>query len=409
MDCVVVGAGPAGLAASAALTEQGVEHIVLERSCAGESWRSQRWDSFRLNTPGWMNEMLGEQPADAYASRAEVVERMAALGARAQVHEGIDVCTLAATTDGFAVRSAETEFRARAVVVATGDQNVPCIPPIAQSLPARVAQLHASEYRSADALPDGTVLVVGSAQSGCQIADDLAAAGRRVVLATSAAGRLPMPYRGRATLEWVVEAGFYAQRPADLPDPAAMRAAQPIVAAGGRALSLQALARAGVTLAGRPVGVTGGRLTFDDSAPANVAAGDAFARRVRGMIDELIERRQVDAPPAEPDESDGFAGADPPLELDLLDVGAVVWCTGFTGDFSWLGPELVDERGLPRRGRHRRRRDRHVVHRPAVAHAARLVAPPRLPPGRGRGRRGGPGPCRAQLLRLGSKSNRLRF
>jgi putative flavoprotein involved in K+ transport len=51
IDCVVVGAGPAGLAASAALRGRGVEHVVLERGRVGESWRTQRWDSFRLNTP----------------------------------------------------------------------------------------------------------------------------------------------------------------------------------------------------------------------------------------------------------------------------------------------------------------------------------------------------------------------
>jgi hypothetical protein len=52
-DCVVVGAGPAGLAASLALDARGVDHVVLERGRAGETWRSQRWDSFRLNTVGW--------------------------------------------------------------------------------------------------------------------------------------------------------------------------------------------------------------------------------------------------------------------------------------------------------------------------------------------------------------------
>jgi putative flavoprotein involved in K+ transport len=64
IDCAVVGAGPAGLAASAALTQRGVEHLVLERGRVGQSWRDQRWDSLRLNNPGWMNPMLGEQPPD---------------------------------------------------------------------------------------------------------------------------------------------------------------------------------------------------------------------------------------------------------------------------------------------------------------------------------------------------------
>jgi putative flavoprotein involved in K+ transport len=210
-----------------------------------------------------------------------------------------------------------------------------------------VAQLHAAEYRSPGALPDGAVLVVGSAQSGCQIAEDLAAAGRRVVLATSAVGCFPMPYRGRDTLAWLVDAGFYDHRPADLPDPAAMRAPQPIVAPAGRALSLRSLARAGVTLAGRPVAVRGGRVTFDDSVPGNVAAGDTFARKVRTIIDELISRTGLHADPAAPE--DDHPIDDAPPELDLRDVGAVIWCTGFGGDFGWLGSELLDGDGAPRR------------------------------------------------------------
>jgi putative flavoprotein involved in K+ transport len=236
------------------------------------------------------------------------------------------------------------------VVVATGDQNVPLVPALARLLPDRVAQCHTADYRGPGALPAGAVLVVGSAQSGCQIAEDLLAAGRRVVLATSPAGRFAWRHRGGDTIEWLVEAGFFDQRPRDLPDPSVMRAAQAIIASGGRSLSLPALARAGATLVGRPVAVAGERVTFDDSAAANVAAGDAFAAKVRGMIDELIARRGLDAPPYEPDDTEAPVDLDPPRELDLRaeEVGSVVWCTGFTGAFSFLDPALLDGEGKPR-------------------------------------------------------------
>jgi putative flavoprotein involved in K+ transport len=169
-----------------------------------------------------------------------------------------------------------------------------------------------------------------------------------VVLATSPVGRVPFRHRGRESIEWLAEAGFMDQRPRDLPDPSVMRAAMPILAPG-RGLSLPALARAGVTLAGRPVGVDGDRVAFDDSVRANVAAGDAFAARARAMIDKLIRRRGLDAPPAEPDDHDAPVDLDPPMSLDLRaeEVGSVVWCTGFSGDFSWLDPALVDVDGQP--------------------------------------------------------------
>jgi putative flavoprotein involved in K+ transport len=349
IDCVVVGAGPAGLAASAALSARGVEHLVLERGRAGETWRTQRWDSFRLNTPGWMNRLLGGQARDHYATGAEVVQRLEKLAADRPVHEGVAVARLAPAADGYALRTGAGDVLARTVVVATGDQNLPRVPALAGRFPDRVAQFHTAGYRSPDQLPDGAVLVVGSAQSGCQIAEDLLAAGRRVVLATSPVGRVPFRHRGRESVEWLVEAGFMDQRPGDLPDPSAMHAAQPILAPG-RGLSLQALARAGATLVGRPVAVDGERVGFDRAAAANVAAGDAFAARMRAMIDQLIRRRGVDAPPAEPDDHDAPIDLDPPSSLDLRaeDVGSVVWCTGFGGDFSWLDPALVDAGGQPR-------------------------------------------------------------
>ncbi len=180
-------------------------------------------------------------------------------------------------------------------MVATGDQNLPLVPPLARTLPDRIAQYHTANYRGPAMLPTGAVLVVGSAQSGCQIAEDLLAAGR--------------------------------------------------------SLSLQALARAGATLVGRPVAVGGERVTFDDSAAANVAAGDAFATRMRAMVDDLIARRGLDAPPAEPDPTDAPVELDPPAALDLgaEDIANVVWCTGFTGDFTWVDPALLDADGKPRR------------------------------------------------------------
>jgi putative flavoprotein involved in K+ transport len=351
IDCVVVGAGPAGLAASAALTERGVEHVVLERGRAGESWRTQRWDSFRLNTPGWMNQLLGEQARDAFFTGVEVVQRLEKLAADHPVRSGVQVERLAPAGDGYALLTGDGDLRARTVVVATGDQNVPLVPALARKLPDGVAQYHTAEYRGPGALPAGAVLVVGSAQSGCQIAEDLLAAGRRVVLATSPAGRVPWRHRGRDSIEWLAEAGFFDQRPQDLPDPAAMHAAQPIVAAGGRSLSLQTLARAGATLVGRPVAVSGGRVTFDDSVEANIAAGDAFAARVRALVDQVIGRRGLDAPPAEPEDTDQPVDLHPPSALDLRadEVAGVVWCTGFTGDFSWLDPALVGPDGQPRR------------------------------------------------------------
>jgi putative flavoprotein involved in K+ transport len=350
IDCAVVGAGPAGLASSAALTRRGVEHLVLERGRVGQSWREQRWDSLRVNNPGWMNPMLGKQAPDTYLTAGEVVERLDKLAAACPVREGVRVARLAPHGDRWTLLTSDGELRARAVVVASGGENLPRLPRLARALSGRVAQYHAADYRNPGQLPDGAVLVVGSAQSGCQIAEDLLAGGRRVILATSPVGRAPARHRGRDTVEWLVECGFFQQRPQDLVDPSVMAAPQPLLAPGGRSMSLQALARAGVTLAGRLVAAHGERVAFDDSAPANLAAGDAFVARIRAMLDQVIRRAGLNAPPVEPDEADTPVELSPPMALDLgtVPVGSVVWCTGYTGDFSWLPPALLNPDGRPR-------------------------------------------------------------
>lgn len=352
IDCVVIGAGPAGLAASVALVQRGVDHVVMEQGRVGSTWRTQRWDSFQLNTPGWANQLLfGEQqPRDHYAGAAEVVERLDSLAAGCPVRERVRVTRLTPTGGGHLLQNNTGDAVARCVVIATGDENLPRRPPLANAMPARIVQYHAAEYRSPQQLPDGAVLVVGSAQSGCQISEELLAAGRRVVLATSPVGRAPAWHRGRPSVEWLFAAGFFDQRPSDLPDPAMMRAHQPILAPRGLSLSLQLLARSGATLARRLVSVDGERVQFDQSAADNIAAGNAFAARARAMIDDMIRRTGADAPPAVPDDADLAVELNPPAELDLRTAGvtSVLWCTGFGSDFSWLYRGLVDECGRPR-------------------------------------------------------------
>ena len=147
-----------------------------------------------------------------------------------------------------------------------------------------------------------------------------------MILATSPVGRAPARHRGRDTVEWLVECGFFQQRPQDLVDPSVMAAPQPLLAPGGRSISLQALSRAGITLAGRLVAANREQVAFDDSAPANIAAGDAFAARIRTMLDQVIRRAGLHAPPAEPDDAEVPLELDPPKALDLgtIPVGSVV-------------------------------------------------------------------------------------
>ncbi|MDQ0734488.1 flavin-containing monooxygenase [Arthrobacter agilis] len=349
IECVVIGAGPAGLAASASLSGAGIQHVVLERARPGETWRTQRWDSLHLNNPGFMNSMLGEQDPGTYLTRVEVVQRLETLASTSPVLCGVAVIGLSRRDRSWLIQTSDGPYETRTIVVASGGENVPRVLALGGRLPARIVQRHAATYRHADELPDGAVLVVGSAQSGTQITQELMAAGRRVWLATCPIGRASAVYRGKDTVRWLDEAGFFEHRPEDLPDRRAIRAVPALLAPGGHDISLQMLARAGATLTGRLTGVDDETLTFDDSTAANVAYGDRSAESIRALVDAHIRRHGIDAPAATPDGAGEPIALDPPprLRLGSTGIGSVIWCTGYTGAFHWLPDDLTDSAGAP--------------------------------------------------------------
>jgi putative flavoprotein involved in K+ transport len=362
-DVVVIGAGQGGLATSYLLRESGVRHVVLERGDVGESWRSQRWDSFCLNTPNWSNSLPGLEfsgkDSDSFAPREELIsyfERYVSLF-ELPVRDHTPVTGLKRLSTGdYSVQADGVTLRARAVVIAAGGMSRPKVPGIARNLPSGISSLAAGEYRNPDALPDGSVVVVGSGQSGCQIAEDLLNAGRRVFLCASRVGRAPRSYRGRDIFEWMRDSGFLEVGVEELEDPAMQFAAQPQVSGthGGHTVSLQSLARDGATLLGRVTGVDGDRLELGDNLLDCIAFADEKAKELRQRIDEFIARANIDAPPPEPDPGEPplpeLNGSDQMEVLDLrpAGVGCVIWCTGYDADWSWVKIDAFDEDGRPR-------------------------------------------------------------
>jgi hypothetical protein len=222
LDAAVVGAGWAGLGVSHALAGAGLRHRVLERARIGETWRTQRWDSFRMNTPNVQTVMPGDRydgpdpegvmTRDAFVTLLESF----AVRHRLPVAPGTPVTELVAQDGVYRLATPGGTLSARNVVIASGSQNRPRRPPAAASLPPGLHQIDASGYRNAAALPNGAVLVVGNAQSGGQIAEDLAEAGRTVFLATGRVGRIPRRYRGRDVSIWLIASGLFDQPRQDL-------------------------------------------------------------------------------------------------------------------------------------------------------------------------------------------------
>ena len=353
-DVVVVGAGQAGLAVSWYLRLFGVDHVVMERGGVGESWRSARWDSFTLVTPAWMTRLPGlVQPpgtGETFTAREDVVALLEAYSASLPVRAGVEVASVHHDGEGYRLTTSDGPLRARAVVAASGAQCVGVIPPLADRLPRTVLQLHAGQYRNPTALPEGGILVVGSGQSGVQIAEELARAGRRVFLASSRVGRVPRRYRGRDAHDWSQEMGLHDRR-VDQARPEELNAANPLLsgAHGGETLALQQLARDGVDLLGRLLDTKGPILRFGGDLAENVRFGDQAAAAFRRSVDEYIDRVGMSAPcpDSDPVERPNHHRGQSPFDLDITSAGirTVIWCVGFGPSTAWIDLPVLDSRG----------------------------------------------------------------
>jgi len=365
-EVIIIGAGHVGLSASYYLKQAGVEHLVLERAKIGESWRSQRWDSFLLNTP---NNLIGlpgleneNYDPEGFYDNKEFVAMLENYAADFQlpVIEEAEVLTVEKKEEYFTVlvseRNINRKYSCRQLIVCSGSQNQKKVPAFAKDVPLQITQLHASEYRNAAVLPDGAVLVVGSGQSGCQVAEDLVMGGKKVYLSTSKVARIPRYYRGKDILEWLDAIKFFDSKTEDVEDPQTIEMKPPQLAATGggkQTISLQWLAKMGVIILGSMEGVSGGKLKFRPDASEHIRFGDEFSNKVKASIDGVIAQNNLDAPAAQYDEADQpDINSDSNSKIDLLDpdadkIGSVIWTTGFGANFNFLKLPVLDEEGYP--------------------------------------------------------------
>jgi putative flavoprotein involved in K+ transport len=350
---VVVGGGQAGLAVSHELTALGVEHAVLERGRVGQTWRN-RWDSFCLVTPNWSVQLPGgayngDDP-NGFMPRNEIVrhlERYAASFA-APVREGVEVTSLdAAPGSGFSLTTGDGVLFADQVVLATGAYQRAHRPPGAATLPSGILQIDAEGYSNEAALPPGNVLVVGSGQTGCQLAEELREAGREVVLAC---GRAPWCSRrigDRDVVYWAIETGSFDETVAGLPAASARLIGniQATGHGGGHDLHYRVLQQIGVALVGHFLGADGDRAHFASDLAASVAFGDARYDDMREKIADVCSTRGIRTPEMpDPPRFDARA----PETLDLAGFGAMIFTSGFRPDYaSWVHFDAFDEIGFP--------------------------------------------------------------
>jgi putative flavoprotein involved in K+ transport len=333
--------------------------VILEKERMVKAWRDERWDSFTLVIPNWtlgLPDMPydGDEP-DGFMTREQVIDYLERFSGvfDPPILEGVEATAVEAApgSDDLIVRSTGGDFRAANVVVAAGMFQSPSIPALSERLTAEVLQIHSSQYRNPDQLPSGAVLVVGSGQSGAQIAEELSEYGREVYLATGRAGRLPRCYRGEDGARWLWRTGMADRTVDQLPSPAARFAASAHVSGkdGGHTLNLHRFSRDGITLLGHVRDGHGTRLQIAPDLKENLAAADKVAREFQQAVDKFIEREGLQAPEDdEPELRDGFeAPVVTELDLEAAGISTIIWSTGYSFDFSWVKFPVFDEVGYP--------------------------------------------------------------
>ena len=354
---IIIGAGHSGLAMSWHLTARSIDHVVLERGEVANSWRTERWDSLRLLTPNWQSRLPGHAYAgedrDGFMTMSEVVHFLQHYAGllRAPVMPGVRVTRVRHDGDGYELSTSQGAWRCRQLVIASGACNLASVPPLSDGLPAKVASLTPMQYRRPDLLPDGGVLIVGASASGVQLAREIQAAGRRVVLSVGEHVRMPRTYRGRDIQWWMdaigamdlrYDAAENIERARRLPSPQ-------LVGTPERAtVDLNSLRQAGVELVGRLAGLRDGRAQFSGSLANVCALADLKMNRLLAGIDAWVTGGGLEGQFAAPHrDAPTSVGAETKLSLDLIaaGIGTVIWATGYRPDYSWLDVPVLDRHG----------------------------------------------------------------
>ncbi|HVG55844.1 MAG TPA: NAD(P)/FAD-dependent oxidoreductase [Vicinamibacterales bacterium] len=357
---VVIGAGHAGLAASRCLTARSIDHVVLERGEAANSWRRERWESLRLLTPNWQSRLPGYhyegRDPDGYMTMREVVEFISryAVVIAAPVRTHTTVTSVTRTDVGYTVTTNTGVLQCRAVVLASGACNVPSVPSLARALPPNVQSVTPFDYCNPGHLPDGGVLVVGASATGVQLADEIARSGRAVVLSVGEHVRLPRTYRGRDVLWWMDASGVWNQRYDEVDDLIRARrlpSPQLVGTPERRTLDLNSLTAVGVELVGRLSAVRDGQALFSGGLRNQFALADLKMNRLLTTFDDWARVNGRDGDVDLPERLEPTrAPSSSRLNLDLRkgEIRSIIWATGFRPDYSWLDVPVVDHKGYLR-------------------------------------------------------------
>ena len=330
----------------------------------GESWRSQRWDAFRLNSTNRLNVLRGmicdEDTAEIFPDAPAFVSSLEQYVSAGQlpVGENSKIISVEKTKEFFDVAVQSNNlinmYCCKQVIIATGSANEIKIPSFSKNISPDIKQLHTSEYRNAGKLPAGDVLVVGSAQSGVQIAADLRAAGKKVWLSTSKVARIPPWYRGKDIFYWLVDIKAYDIKAGQLTDPQTMESRNPQISGTGSGkdtVCLQQLTKKEAIILGKMDRADEQNVFFQSDAAAHVKFADECSLNMKKTIDDFIIENKLEAPAPHYDEADmpdaecACASSLTSLNLRENNISSVTWSTGFNLDLSYIKLAVFDDKG----------------------------------------------------------------
>jgi putative flavoprotein involved in K+ transport len=363
LPVVVIGGGQAGLSMSWHLCRLGIEHAVIERATVGYEWRERRWDSFCLVTPNWQCQLPGfpysGPDPDGFMVKDEIVGYLEAYAASFDVplYEHTAVTRLApGDVSAYALKLTSggltVTVHADNVVLATGGYHVANLPRMAEQLDPAITSIHSSAYKNADQFPAGGVLVVGSGQSGAQIAEDLHLAGRQTHLAVGSAPRVARFYRGRDVVAWLDDLHYYDMPVEKHPlGTGVRRNANHYVTGrdGGRDINLRRFASEGMKLYGHVSTVSGTQLELADDLARNLDRADEVCEGIKDTVDRYIESAGIEAPFEARPQRMWEPPADQARALDLAEAGisTVIWAVGYRREFHWVEVPMFDGKGYP--------------------------------------------------------------
>lgn len=362
MPIVVIGAGIAGLCVSYYLSKKKINHIILEKGVVGNTWVNERWDNFYLVNPNWAikipefdinSKNFPSKDPNGFLSKNEVVKYLQSFSTfiGSKIHEKENVEQITKEEGGYKIVTSNQVISSKIIVLANGAFGDPYIPKISQNLDKEIFQIHSSEYKNPSQLPKGDIVVVGSGQSGAQIAEDLLVSGKNVWLAVSKCGRRPRSYRGKDSSWWNYNMGSFDKTVDQVPFENRWKCSPHTSGSmGGHDINLLDLSEKGLNLIGSINQCDKNKLLINDDLYNNIKYSDDHAINWAKGVDKFIDEKKMDTKFEKINPDKRVIKSDL-ISIDKLNLNksqdSIIWSTGFRYNYDWIDLDISDNNNQP--------------------------------------------------------------